>query len=91
MAYTIVDDAQRIQPTTTKDMYWGGSTFDLPYTAASEQFRIIQPFKGSAVNLTWDSSILEAKFQMNLNYAKNVSIRWFKCEIVRLEYKIMFI
>ncbi|ESO03061.1 hypothetical protein HELRODRAFT_80699 [Helobdella robusta] len=54
VAYTIVDDVHKEQPEMIKDIYWDEQEFEMPYTVASEPFRVQYPHKGSAIDLALD-------------------------------------
>ena len=51
VAYLIVDEMHQEHPELIRDQYWDNSTFDLPYTAATEPLRDVKPGLGSAMNL----------------------------------------
>ena len=51
-SYLVVDEMHQEHPELIKDAYWDEVDFELPYTAAAEQYRTTSPFLGSAMDIT---------------------------------------
>jgi len=47
VAYLVVDEMHAEHPELIRDQYWDTADFDLPYTAAAEPFKTIDPVLGS--------------------------------------------
>ena len=50
VSYLVVDEMHSDHPELIKDQYWDEVDFELPYTAAAEQFKM-DPHMGSAVDI----------------------------------------
>ncbi|XP_074648496.1 bestrophin-2-like isoform X2 [Tubulanus polymorphus] len=51
ISYLVVDEMHQEYPELIKDAYWDDVDFELPYTAAAEQFQT-EPYLGSAVDIS---------------------------------------
>lgn len=64
VSYLIVDEMHNEHPQLIKDQYWDDVEFNLPYTVASEPFRIPTLHLGSALNLKSVGSSVECYFSL---------------------------
>jgi len=53
MSYIIVDEMHSEHPELIKDQYWDDLQFELPYTAASQPYKVAEQHVGSAANIMY--------------------------------------